>query len=65
MTTGRHVSWECKCHVVIIPKYRRTVLHGQLHRRDGRILQELCKKRGVVDRRQDDGRPRAGGVDPT
>ena len=23
-----HVRWECKYHVVIIPKYRRRVLYG-------------------------------------
>ena len=42
-----HVRWECKYHVVIIPKYRRSVLYGQLRRRVGRILRELCEKRGV------------------
>ena len=25
-----HVRWECKYHVVIIPKYRRKVLYGRL-----------------------------------
>ena len=25
-----YVRWECKYHVVIIPKYRRTVLYGVL-----------------------------------
>jgi putative transposase len=42
-----HVRWECKYHVVIIPKYRRRVLYGQLRRQLGRILRELCRQKGV------------------
>ena len=42
-----HVRWECKYHVVIIPKYRRKVLYGRLRRRVGQILRELCEQRGV------------------
>jgi len=42
-----HVRWECKYHIVIIPKYRKKVLYGQLRRRVGRILRELCDQRGV------------------
>ena len=25
-----HVRWECKYHVVIIPKFRRQILYGRL-----------------------------------
>jgi putative transposase len=42
-----HVRWECKYHVVIIPKYRRKVLYGQLRAKIGAILRELCRQRGV------------------
>lgn len=42
-----HVRWECKYHVVIIPKYRRKVLYGRLRHRIGRILRELCRQRSV------------------
>jgi putative transposase len=42
-----HVRWECKYHVVIIPKYRKKVLYGQLRKRVGRILRELCAQRGI------------------
>jgi len=42
-----HVRWECKYHVVIIPKYRRKVLYGRLKRQVGGILRELCRQRGV------------------
>jgi putative transposase len=33
--------------VVIIPKYRRKVLYGQLRTKIGAILRELCRQRGV------------------
>lgn len=42
-----HVRWECKYHVVIIPKYRKKVLYGRLRGAIGRILRELCEQRGV------------------
>ena len=42
-----HVRWECKYHVVIIPKYRRKVFYGRLRQRIGPILRELCRQRGV------------------
>ena len=42
-----HVRWECKYHVVIVPKYRRKVLYGRFKRDVGRILRELCDQRGV------------------
>ena len=42
-----HVRWECKYHVVIIPKYRRRVLYGKLKHQIGRILRELCRQKGV------------------
>lgn len=42
-----HVRWECKYHVVIIPKYRRRVFYGKSRRQIGAILRELCKQRGV------------------
>jgi putative transposase len=41
------VRWECKYHVVIIPKYRRKVFHGRLRRHIGPILRELCRLRGI------------------
>ena len=42
-----HVRWECKYHVVMIPKYRRKVFYGRLRRQIGAILRELCRQRGV------------------
>jgi putative transposase len=41
------VRWECKYHVVIIPKYRWNVFLGRLRRQIGVILRELCRQRGI------------------
>ena len=43
-----HVKWECKYHVVIVPKYRRKVFYGRLRKEIGAILRELCRQRGVL-----------------
>ena len=42
-----HVKWECKYHVVILPKYRRKVLYGKIRREIGRILRDLCRQKGI------------------
>jgi len=42
-----HVKWERKYHVIIIPKDCRKVLYGQIRRRVGEILLELCQHRGI------------------
>ena len=42
-----HVRWDCKYHVVIIPKSRRKVFYGRLRRQIGTIPRDLCRQRGV------------------
>ncbi|MCP4646438.1 MAG: IS200/IS605 family transposase [bacterium] len=42
-----HVRYDCKYHVVILPKYRKKVLFGRLRIRIGKILRQLCLQRGV------------------
>ena len=42
-----HVKWECKYHVVILPKYRRKALYGRVRREVGRILRDLCRQKGL------------------
>jgi putative transposase len=37
-----HVRWECKYHIIFIPKYRRKVIYGKLRSAIGRILRDLC-----------------------
>ena len=38
-----HTRWECKYHVVFIPKCRRKVLFGQLRKELGRVFAELAR----------------------
>ncbi len=42
-----HVSWECKYHLVFVPKYRKKVLSGRTRRQLGHILRQLCRQKGV------------------
>ncbi len=42
-----HVKWECKYHVVFVPKYRKKKLYGKLRSRMGDMLRELCRQREV------------------
>jgi putative transposase len=42
-----HTKWECKYHVVFVPKYRKKVLYGRLRKRIGEILRELCRYKGI------------------
>ena len=40
-----HSKWECKYHVVFIPKGRRKVLYGELRKHLGEILRELARQK--------------------
>lgn len=40
-----HSRWECKYHVVWIPKCRRKTLYGQLRKYLGQIFKELARSR--------------------
>lgn len=40
-----HTKWECKYHVVFIPKYRRKVLEGQVRQYLGEVFRELARHR--------------------
>jgi len=42
-----HVKWDCKYHVVFVPKYRKKALYGKRRRRIGPILRDVCVQRGV------------------
>jgi putative transposase len=37
-----HTKWDCKYHVVFIPKYRRKVLYGELRRYMGDVFRKLA-----------------------
>ena len=40
-----HTKWECKYHVVFIPKSRRKVLYGQLRQYLGEMFRELARQK--------------------
>ncbi len=42
-----HVKWECKYHVVIIPKYRKKAIYGKLRQQIGEILRQLCRQKEI------------------
>jgi putative transposase len=42
-----HVRWECKYHIVIIPKYRKRVLYGKVKKHVGEVIREVCRQRGI------------------
>ena len=42
-----HTTWNCKYHVVFAPKFRRKVVYGQLRADIGKILRELCDRKGI------------------
>ena len=40
-----HTAWECKYHVVFIPKCRRKVLYGQLRVHLGEVFRKLASQK--------------------
>lgn len=41
----RHTVWDCKYHVVWIPKYRKKAIYGELRRELGEVFRELAKQK--------------------
>ena len=42
-----HVKWDCKYHVVIVPKYRQKKFFGSSRSKIGEILRQLCRQKGI------------------
>ncbi|MDK7754534.1 MAG: IS200/IS605 family transposase [Peptoniphilus harei] len=42
-----HTSWNCKYHIVFAPKYSRQVIYGRLKQDIGKILRDLCDRKGI------------------
>lgn len=40
-----HTKWDCKYHVIFIPKYRRRALYGQLRRHVGEVFRKLAEQK--------------------
>jgi len=44
----KHTVWECKYHVVFIPKYRKKVIYGGLRSELGPIFRDLAQQKEAV-----------------
>ena len=42
-----HVKWDCKYHVVLVPKYRQKKFFGSRRSQIGEILRQLCRQKGI------------------
>ena len=40
-----HTRWECKYHIIFIPKYRRKVLFGKIRRELGEVFHRLARQK--------------------
>ncbi len=40
-----HTRWECKYHIVFIPKYRRKAIFGQILRELGEVFRKLAEQK--------------------
>lgn len=45
--TLSHVRWECKYHLIFVPKYRKRIIYGRLKQEIGKILRELFRQKDV------------------
>ena len=43
-----HTRWDCKYHIVFIPKKRKKLIYGAIRKHLGEVLHELAKRKGVV-----------------
>jgi len=48
MQSLAHSKWNCKYHIVFIPKYRRKEIYGKLRADIRDIIKELCRYKGVT-----------------
>ena len=42
-----HVRWDCKYHVVIVSKYRQRSIYGEVRKKIGGIIRDLCRQKGI------------------
>ena len=43
-----HTTWNCKYHLVFAPKFRRQAIYGTIKADVGKILRELCERKGIT-----------------
>ena len=42
-----HTTWNCKYHLVFAPKYRRQIIYGKYKASIGKMIRDLCERKGV------------------
>ena len=42
-----HVKWGCKYHIVVVSKYRNRTISGELRKKVGGIIRDLCRQKGI------------------
>ena len=42
-----HTQWNCKYHIVFVPKYRRQIIYGKIKGDIGKIIRTLCDYKKV------------------
>ena len=42
-----HVRWDCKYHLVFISKYRQRAIYGEVRKKIGGIIRDLCRQKGI------------------
>ena len=42
-----HTKWECKYHIVFVPKFRRQIIYGKIKMGIGVMLRKLCEYKGI------------------
>jgi putative transposase len=43
-----HTRWDCKYHIVFIPKKRRKLIFGNIRKHLGEVFHDLARQKGVV-----------------
>ena len=43
-----HTTWNCKYHLVFAPKFCRQAIYGSIKADVGKILRELCERKGIT-----------------
>ena len=44
-----HATWDCKYHVVFIPKYRKKAIFGKIKKNLGTVFPDLARRRHVEE----------------
>ena len=42
-----HVKWDCKYHLVFVSKYRHRKIYGEIRKKIGGIIRDLCQRKEI------------------